>query len=270
MMIINGIPATQISAQDRGLHYGDGLFETLRVTDGQPEWWSRHMTRLTHGCARLAIPLPDLDRLHHEALELTHDCARGVLKIILTRGSGGRGYRLPDTITPTRILSLHPYPTYPAAYWAEGVCVRLCDLRLARQPALAGIKHLNRLEQILARNEWQDETITEGLLRDAEDNFIEATMSNLFLVRDGVLTTPDLSGCGVRGIMRDLVLEQAEAHGIPTMITPVQSPHLMAADEVFLTNSIIGLWPVKQIISLKSYAVGPITRRLSACIAEFA
>lgn len=266
-MIINGIHSTQVSAHDRGLHYGDGLFETFRVTNGQPALWPRHMARLTHGCARLAIPAPDLDLLHHEALVLTRDCAHGVLKILITRGSGGRGYRAPEDITPTRVLSLHPYPTYPTSHWDEGVCVRICALRLARQPALAGIKHLNRLEQVLARNEWQDEAIAESLLRDAEDNFIEATMSNLFLVKDGVLTTPDLSGCGVRGIMRDLILEQAEAQGIATAITPVQSQHLTAADEVFLTNSVIGIWPVKHIMNLTSYAVGPVARRLSAGIA---
>ncbi len=266
-MIINGIHSTQVSAQDRGLHYGDGLFETLRVTDGQPELWSRHMTRLAHGCQRLAIPIPDLDVLHQEALALTRDCAHGVLKIIITRGVGGRGYRVPDTITPTRVVSLHPYPSYPVSHWEEGVRVRICALRLARQPALAGLKHLNRLEQVLARNEWQDQSIAEGLLRDADGHFIEATMSNLFLVQDGVLITPDLSGCGVHGIMRELILEQAEAQGIATAITAVSSQHLLAADEVFLTNSVIGIWPVRHIMNLTSYAVGPITRRLSACIA---
>lgn len=180
-MLINGQDSTTLSAQDRGLLYGDGLFETIAIRNGAPLRWERHLQRLMLGCERLGIPCPDVTTLTLESLDLCKGHDRAVLKLIVTRGVGGRGYRAPAQLQPTRILARHPWPDYPD-HARDGVRVRLCDMRLAQQPALAGIKHLNRLEQVLARAEWNDEDIAEGLLFDREDHVIEATMSNLFLV----------------------------------------------------------------------------------------
>ena len=264
-MLINGQDSVTLSAQDRGLLYGDGLFETLAVHNGAPLRWERHLQRLMLGCERLGIPCPDVTTLTVESLELCKGQNRAVLKLIVTRGVGGRGYRAPAQPQVTRILACHPWPDYPPEHARDGVRVRLCNTRLAQQPALAGIKHLNRLEQVLARAEWNDAEIAEGLLFDSEDHVIEATMSNLFLVSAGQLATPDLSDCGVAGIMRAMIIETAAKLGISCSIRPVTRTELFGASELLLCNSLIGLWPVRQ-FDAQSRVPGPVTRRLQQAL----
>jgi 4-amino-4-deoxychorismate lyase len=142
------------------------------------------------------------------------------------------------------VIISSPLLQRPAAYSSQGVGVHLCRTRVAVQPALAGIKHLNRLENVLARAEWSDPAIAEGLLCDTEDNVIGGTMSNLFIAKEGRLITPELDRCGVAGVMRDLVMELAHAHGIPLQVTAISLDDLFDAAEVFVVNSVIGLWPV--------------------------
>jgi 4-amino-4-deoxychorismate lyase len=149
MILLNGIPQTHIEISDRGLQYGDGLFETISVYNGKAIFLAQHIDRLTASCQRLLIPAPDLDTLHAEIKQLCQGVEQAVLKIIITRGSGGRGYRQPDTIQASRILSLHPFPNYPDSYQQQGITARFCDTRLGLNPTLAGMKHLNRLEQVL-------------------------------------------------------------------------------------------------------------------------
>jgi len=159
----------------------------------------------------------------------------------------------------------HPWPDYPQQNRREGVQVRFCTTTLARQPALAGLKHLNRLEQVLARNEWQDAQIAEGLMLDENGNVIEGTMSNLFMLQDDILYTPDLSACGVAGIMRETILELARNTDMTVRVTNITKDHLCEADEIFLTNSLIGIWPVNR-INKQTFAVGEISRRLQMLI----
>lgn len=260
--LINGLPGEAVAADDRGLHFGDGLFETLAVRDGVCEFWDRHVQRLLDGCTRLGIVAPAAGLLAAEAHELCRGVRRAVLKIIVTRGSGGRGYRAPEAAAPTRILRLGEWPDYPAAHADEGVRVRLCAAVLGRNPALAGIKHLNRLEQVLARMEWDDPAIAEGLLTDADGHVVEGTFSNVFAVQDGALLTPQLDGCGVAGVLRAVVLDLAAAVGIACSQRPLRSATLAAADELFLTNSLIGIWPVRQFDGHGFAAPGPVTRAL--------
>jgi len=263
---------------DRGFQYGDGLFETLRICNGQPQHWSRHMARLASGCERLGITMPDLVCLRTETESLCRDIGEeksGVLKITVTRGKGGRGYASTAGYEPTRVLAVSPAPEFPASHATQGVKLRLCEMRLGENSALAGIKHLNRLEQVLARAEWDDPDIAEGLLLDNQNNIVEGTMSNLFCVQafEGVqptLLTPRLSRCGVRGVTRDRILEIATQLDIPARETDVQLTDLQQASEVFISNSLIGIWPVRQFMqqghrqgNQQEYAVGPITRRLS-------
>ncbi len=257
--LVNGRPHNSLAIEDRGLHYGDGLFETLAVVQGQPQHWERHYQRLRRGCERLHLPLPEETLLRAEAAELCAGRDRAVLKLILTRGPGNRGYRFPEVTTPTRIFSLYPWPEYPESYREAGVKVRICAIRLARNPALAGIKHLNRLEQVLARNEWVDPEIAEGLMLDTEGYVIEGTMTNLFLVQEGILITPDLSQCGVCGIMRERILETAAHFGIPTRIQPIRLDDLYVAEEAFVCNSIIGIWPIRHIQGEPDYSFGSST-----------
>ena len=262
MMLINGQPADQISAQDRGLHYGDGLFETLAVKNGTPLLWDRHMQRLGLGCSRLGVEPPDPALLRAETEQLCAGVERAVLKIIITRGAGGRGYR-PSPLSPpvspaTRIVARYPWPEWPQRLWEEGVRVRICQTPLGVNPSLAGIKHLNRLEQVLARSEWDDTDIPEGLMLDQTGSVIEATQSNLFIVKEGRLFTPDLSSSGVAGIMRACIIEIAAKLSIPCAVTRLTLADVHSAEEAFLCNSLIRIWPIREIAGtvLKS---GPVT-----------
>lgn len=247
MILVNGSDQSGVDPGDRGLSYGDGLFETLAVSAGQALEWEAHLERLGRGCARLGIPPPDPSVLAEEATRIIPADGRGVLKIILTRGSGGRGYRPPSEPLPTRILALYPWPDYAPACYREGVAVRLCETRLGRNPALAGLKHLNRLEQVLARSEWADEDIAEGLMLDEQGQVIEGTMSNLFVLSEGRLHTPALEQCGVAGIVRARVLEVAASLGIETRVAPLRLEQVLQAQEAFLSNSLIGIWPIRTV-----------------------
>jgi 4-amino-4-deoxychorismate lyase len=267
MTLINGQQSSQISAQDRGLLYGDGLFETLAVRNGRPLLWGRHMHRLALGCTRLGIIAPDLDNLSAEVLDICQGAQQAVLKIIVTRGYGQRGYRGLSSEDPTRIIMLHPWPEYPAGFKQQGVAVRVCSTRLGRNPLLAGIKHLNRLEQVLARNEWDDLSIPEGIMLDSAGQVVAGTMTNVFLVRDGRLLTPDLSQCGVAGIMRELILETAAQMALSVTITELNLRDMTNMQEIFLCNSLIGLWPVRELDGT-SIPLGPVTRHVAACLDE--
>ncbi|MGH8615625.1 MAG: aminodeoxychorismate lyase [Gammaproteobacteria bacterium] len=248
-IIVNGKADDSVAALDRGLHYGDGLFETLAILDGAPQHWDSHIERLERGCSRLYLPSPPRDRLLVDAKRLCQGVKRGVLKIILTRGAGGRGYMPSSPGSLTRLVMSFPWPELPPQV-GEGVTVRLCDTRLGLNPALAGIKHLNRLEQVLAQREWAKPDIAEGLMRDPEGNVIEGTMSNLFIVLDGRLMTPNLNRCGVAGIMRAFILATAQELGIEVVVAPLGVADLLRATEAFLCNSLIGLWPIRAVVGL--------------------
>ena len=257
MFLINGQKNEFISVLDRGLHYGDGLFETIAIHDKQPLCWDKHYVRLKTGCARLGMECPSSDLLFSEALQLCNDSDKSVLKIILTRGQGGRGYCPPEKQNPvTRILGNYPWPDHPVENRITGIKIILCNTRLARNPQLAGIKHLNRLEQVLARSEWDDPEIAEGLMQDTEDNVIEGTMSNLFIINGNLLITPDITECGIAGIIRECVLELAADISLQTLVTALTVKELYAADEIFLCNSVIGIWQVKQLEQHK-FKTGP-------------
>jgi 4-amino-4-deoxychorismate lyase len=246
-MLINGKPGDTVSALDRGLQYGDGLFETLAVVGGEPALWERHMRRLESGCRRLGLPSPPHELLLSEWCAAIGAGQRGVLKILLTRGVGGRGYRPPSTAEPTRIIVFYPWPEYPQHWWRDGIRLRVCATRLGENPALAGLKHLSRLEQVLARAEWDDPGIAEGLMLNPSGHVVEGTMTNLFLLRDGTLITPDLSRCGVAGIMRGVVMDMARERGIPVTERTLALQELARADALFVTNSLIGIWPVREL-----------------------
>lgn len=245
-MLINGQATDQLSAYDRAVQYGDGLFETIAVRNGVLLHWQRHMRRLLEACTRLAIPVPDLDALKQQAQSLIQEETSAVIKIIITRGAGGRGYRITGQMQPTTIVSMSEWPNYPAQNSTEGIRLCSCDMKLSQQPRLAGIKHLNRLEQILARQEWSDGSIAEGVMSDHEGHVIEGTMSNLFFIRQGIVYTPELSQCGVAGIMRELILEACDACGIEYRVAPVSLSQARQSEEIFITNSLIEVWPVRQ------------------------
>ncbi|EIJ42871.1 aminodeoxychorismate lyase [Beggiatoa alba B18LD] len=249
-----------LSVYDRGLHYGDGLFETYAVQQ-IPLCWAWHGERLQAGCQRLGFPPPDLPQLYQQAIQVIPSTPRSVLKLLITRGVGGRGYRPPQPAHPQYIWLSYPYPDYPADYAQTGVTIRICETRLARQPQLAGLKHLNRLEQVLARQEWHETDIAEGLMLDTADNVIEGTMTNLFLVKGQTLHTPDLSHAGIAGIMRRAILTLAPQLGYTVVQGQYRITDCLNADEILLTNSIIGLWTVRQ-LNNRYYTVGTVSQTL--------
>ncbi len=259
---VDGQPADALSLKDRGLAYGDGLFETVAVRNGQPVLLDRHLSRLAHGCSRLELAA-DQELIRSELLAYAAALGDGVLKLILTRGDGLRGYAPDPSAQARRIMQGNPPAAYPAAHGEQGVRLFPCTTRLSRQPLLAGLKHLNRLEQVLARAEWQDTGHAEGLMLDQAGRVIEGVFSNLFLVRDGGLITADLKRCGVAGVMRAEILFQAESLGIPTQITDIPLEQLQWADEVFVCNSVYGVWPVRACAALH-WPVGPLTRKLQS------
>lgn len=264
---VNGQPAEGVPVRDRGLAYGDGLFETIRVQAGQPKLFERHLQRLEHGVGRLRIPC-DLDRLALEVRLFAAELGEGVAKLIVTRGIGERGYAPNAGAEPTRILLGSASPGYPAHYAQDGIGLYPCATRLAEQPLLAGLKHLNRLEQVMARAEWTDPAYAEGLMRDLGGRVIEGVFSNLFLVCEGRLLTADLSRCGVAGVMRAHIIEHAApALGLPLEIRDLDYEELLAADEVFMCNSLYGIWPVHS-LDARRWSPGAVTRKLQAVLAD--
>lgn len=262
--LVNGETSAHVGIDDRGLQYGDGLFETIVVVRGAPLLWEQHLDRIQRGAARLGIAAPAAALLKSEAAQLCRGVEYGVLKIIISRGAGSRGYAAPTPAASNRVVTLWTQTAPDRTRADTGVNVRLCRTRLGQNPALAGLKHLNRLEQVLARAEWGTD-YAEGLMQDSGGDVIEGTMSNLFLVLDGTLATPDLSRCGVEGVMRGIILARAADLGVPPRIRPVSLEDVHRADELFLTNSVIGVWPVAR-FEYKEYRVGAITRSLQQAV----
>ncbi|SDV01301.1 aminodeoxychorismate lyase [Pseudomonas mucidolens] len=261
---VDGQPADAVSLKDRGLAYGDGLFETIAVKAGQPLLLERHLQRLEAGCGRLAI-VADHALIRSELLVFAATLGDGILKLILTRGDGLRGYGINAGAPARRILQGSPPATYPEAHGSSGIRLFPCATRLSEQPLLAGLKHLNRLEQVIARAEWHDADHAEGLMLDMSGRVIEGVFSNLFLVDDGHLLTADLSRCGVAGVMRAELLARAEASGITTRVVDISLEQLQQADEVFVCNSVYGIWPVLGCGPM-SWSAGPLTRKLQGIV----
>jgi len=234
--------------------YGQSVFETIAIDNGRACLLEAHLDRLRRGSEVLKIPL-DSGALEAEIAEILDQQAqdqskashleRTVLRVTLSMGEGGRGYLNPQQAKPCRVLSLHAYPDHPITHWLDGIELGVADIRLSNQPVLAGIKHGNRLEQIIARSQWQD-TWGEALMLDQSDNVIEGTQSNVFVIKGGDVLTPSLAMNGVAGVVREFVISNAHRLGLTAKTVSLSCDNLESADEVFLSNSIIGLWPVKK------------------------
>jgi 4-amino-4-deoxychorismate lyase len=243
---INGRRGSSIAADDRGLQYGDGLFETMRIGERRVRLLDYHLERLLAGCRRLRLDAPDARLLERELAGRAAECSAGVLKLIITRGRGARGYRPSGEERCTRVLSLHSLPPSMRAALAP-VRIRVCATRVGSNPALAGLKTLNRLESVIARTEWRDERIWDGLMLDADGNVVSGTMSNVFLRRGSTLMTPALDRCGVAGVMRRWVLEQAAPLGLRVWQGRLPLESINDAEEMFMTNAVAGIVSVARI-----------------------
>jgi 4-amino-4-deoxychorismate lyase len=267
LVLINGRASAEVSALDRGLHFGDGLFETIGCVEGAPRFLELHLERLASGCARLGLASPESGALEAEVRRLARESPRSIIKVLLTRGAAvARGYAPTGAEQPTRITLRYAWPEEDPSLAHEGVRVRVARGRLGENPALAGIKHCNRLEQVLARAEWTDPTIAEALLYSSSGALISGTMSNVFLVRDGTLCTPRLDRCGVAGIMRRVVLAAVAQAGFAAEERTLGSGDLAAAEELFLTNALMGVRPVRELEG-RALSVGVVTRAVQERLA---
>ena len=258
--LVNGEISTYVAATNRGLNYADGVFETLLVHKGRPRRWQAHMDRLSTGCERLGLVMPPQAVLLRELQTVSVGLSDIVVKIILTRDGTGRGYMPPESGACIRIVSAHFLPENLEEMAREGVRARICNIRLAIQPALGGIKHLNRLEQVLASAELRETGATEGILLDRDDHVISAISANIFFVMENRLLTPRLDLCGVRGVVRDRILTGLAARCEQRRILVDM---LQEFDEVFICNSVRGIVPVTA-INDREYRIGPVTRELQS------
>ncbi|KAF7786527.1 4-amino-4-deoxychorismate lyase [Pseudoalteromonas rubra] len=232
----------QVNSRDRGLNYGDGFFTTIRVYEGKLDRWEGHLQRLKQCASALYFPALDLSALSEHCESVATQLNDGVLKVVITRGEGGRGYGLPDEPQPTTLVSSSPYPAHYSEWRENGVCLALSDVRLGHQPLLAGLKTLNRLEQVLIKQNAATKQADDVLVMDLQGEVIESSAANILICKDKRWYTPDLSRCGIQGVF----LSSLQQHNtIETATLDLTS--VCAADAVYLCNSLMGLVPVRQI-----------------------
>lgn len=254
--IINGSFDAMLSPLDRGFAYGDGVFRTMKMVQGLPEKWPLHYQKLVADCAVINIVCPSAEILMSDLQQLftPNDLLEypfAVAKIIITRGEGNRGYAPPAITAPTRVVIKSPMPEYPPERFNEGIHLIVCETRLAAQPILAGIKHLNRLENVLARMEWAEthigNGIADGIMLDTQGNVIECTAANIFARFGDKLITPSLAECGIGGITRQRIINIAHLLGLTIVIEIINLEMLYSADEVIICNSLYSAWQVKTV-----------------------
>ncbi len=260
-VLINGDASQQISCHDRGLNFGDGLFETIAVLQGHLRYWEPHMQRLLEGCSRLQIELPDIDQLKLECQSVLTDAQRQVIKIMVTRGTGGQGYAYTAKQPSTRIIIRKPWPCYSSEKLERGVRVGYSSIEIHAHPQLASIKHLNALQQVLATADCKKQGFDECLRQNTKHELIEGCKSNLFLVKDDQLYTPHIANYGIAGIMRNQVMAKAIELNLSVKELSLYKDDVMQADELFLTNSLIGLWPIIDLAG-HAFVKGKWTHRL--------
>jgi 4-amino-4-deoxychorismate lyase len=265
LVLING-QAGSMSPLDRGLHFGDGVFETIACRDGRARFLALHLERLASGCERLKIPIRDLGAIREEVTRAVSGLESALIKLIVTRGPAAqRGYAWSGRETATRVLLRYRWPQEDTSAWTRGVRVRVAAMRLGENPALAGMKHLNRLEQVLARAEVPVTEAAELLLFGTSGRLVSGAMSNVFMVREGRLLTPRLDSCGVAGVMRRVVIREAARAGVVAEEGDLYERDLQSASEVFLTNARIGIWPVAM-LDARALGPGPVTQQLQTLI----
>jgi len=267
----NGQTIESIPMDSRALQYGDGLFETVAIRDHKPRLWALHAERLLSGCDRLGIKAPDEDvlikQLEHALQSSPIDTQYALAKIIVSAGSGRRGYQRSENESSELLIGIFAAVPPDSKLLRHGVVTRSCETSLAVQPALAGIKSLNRLEQILARKEWQDPDVFEGLMCDTDGRLICGTMSNVFVIHGDSVSTPALDRCGVAGVMRQHLLNTLSANGGTLTICDISWDQLLSADEVFLTNSQFGVLPVRA-CDERQWRVGSRTEKILTLVAK--
>lgn len=264
--LVNGDPAGQLLPDDRGLAYGDGLFETIALRHGAPRFLPQHVARMRNGCRQLGITPPTEAEINGQVARLTAGCQQGSLKVIRTRGRGPRGYAPGLATQPTLVIGLapdsHRRPRLSHPRWM----LTVCSVPASVNAGLAGMKTLNRLDNVLARRECVRLGADEGLMLTPSGDVIGGTMSNVFIVTGGQLVTPWLGEAGIHGIMRGMALKAARRLGIVAREERINVGQVRGASEVFVTNSLIGMRPAA-FPETPPGPTGPVTRALAAELA---
>ena len=248
MTSVNGCEQQLLAITDRATQYGDGCFTTMLVEHQQVQLWSLHLTRLKVSLARLAITAPNWQQVYTDvialALKYPH---KGGIKILISRGSGGRGYN-PTGCNDTQVIITHfEWPLHYQQWQQQGIVLGVCQQRMGNSPMLAGMKHLNRLEQVLLKQEIEQAGWVDAIALDGDDRVIETTVANLFWRKGNTVYTPALQRAGVAGVMRQHVLDMLYKLNCDYQVGDFDLAAVFAADEVFITNALMALVPINQI-----------------------
>ncbi|WP_117233288.1 aminodeoxychorismate lyase [Vibrio maerlii] len=260
MYWLNGTQADSISLTDRSFQYGDGCFTTILVKAAEPQWLTFHIERMEACLKVLGIPVPCWAEVIQWLSKAAIDAPLSGLKLHISRGSGGRGYSPSGVMNPDITISAFDYPQHYHSIQSQGIELGLCEAKLGINPMLAGHKHNNRLEQILLKAEMDRVGLVDGVVLDIHDHVVETTMANLFWCKDKTIYTPSLEDCGVSGIVRRLIIQDAEQLGHKAVIGKFDLDHLANADEVFISNSILGVAPVIK-VGQYQFRRGPMSRQ---------
>jgi len=262
---VNGVATDQISINDRGLSYGDGLFTTMLVSNGSCCLLPEHLSRLQDGIKRLAIAQIDFSQLLEQLTTAANVLEHGIIKVVITRGAGARGYSSLACDTPTVIVTTSPLPSHYPALRKKGINVGVSTIALGLNPVTAGLKHLNRLEQVLVRQQIDQEGWDDAIVLDCQGYIVESNLANIFWLKDGTLYTPSLEFAGVEGIMRNAVLAQAQAMNYQISIDRYRLSSVMDSDEIFITNSLMQVVPITM-VEQRHYPIGSHTLSIAAAV----
>ncbi|MDT0175559.1 aminodeoxychorismate lyase [Enterobacter sp. BRE11] len=246
-MWINGTEQRTLPVSDRATQFGDGCFTTAAVHNGRIQLLTAHLQRLREGCERLMMPDADWAQLEMEMRTAAEPHAQAVLKVILSASAGGRGYSRKGSSGVTRIVSVAPWPHHYQPLQTLGVRLQTSPVRLAQNPLLAGIKHLNRLEQVMIRAHLDQSDADEALVLDTAGYVVECCAANLFWRQGERVFTPDLTHAGVDGVMRRYLMAQLAAAGLRCDVVRCEAAQLQMADEIVICNALMPVLPVREL-----------------------
>ncbi|MCW8330810.1 aminodeoxychorismate lyase [Photobacterium sp. SDRW27] len=269
MILVNGFAQSTVSVTDRAMQYGDGCFSTILVEQGKPRLWSLHLQRLKKNVVAFNVAEPDWQQLTEQVHQLAARYpGKGGVKVLISRGAGGRGYSPTGCASTQVIVSDFAWPPHYEQWQQQGIPLGVCQQRLGLSPMLAGFKHLNRLEQVLLKQEIEHNNWLDAVALDVEGNVIEASASNIFWRKGNTLYTPELDMSGVHGVMRAHIIELIVGTGYCLEFVKNPLDVLLCADEVFITNALMALVPVTEINGIRftaRSALNALNKRLYTC-----
>lgn len=252
MYWINGVESETLPINDRSTQYGDGFFTTMKVENGEICLWPFHLNRLKTTAKRLMMTAPNWQKLEEHVYSIARDLPLGGIKVLISRGAGGRGYSPEGCVTTQVIVSDFQYPSHYKRWQENGIELGVSTIKLGlSSPHLAGMKHLNRLEQVLIKDEIAKTEVTDVVVLDLNNKVIETSIGNIFWIKDGRIFTPDLSFSGIEGVMKKHLQQLIEESQLELNEVSVELCELENADEVFITNSLFEIVPINAIVNTK-------------------